>query len=427
MKIKSQDKIPTFMICIIILMIALFLIWSAFTEVDEISRGDGRVIPATRTQTIQATESGVVQEIHIKIGQTVRKGDLIIRLDDTTTASELGEVEARIRGLRATVARLKLEESGDSNSKYLCPETVFKVAPEICSNEAELFIARMENKVARKSVLEQRLLQRQKEFDEAQANITRLNGVIEITTEELRLITNAAQRKLVAQTELIRVQRESNQLKGELNITQESLPRLEGAIKEARLQIEELELQARQELLAEKTVVLSELSVLEESARGSTSRVERTDILSPVDGVINTMEINTIGAFVQPGDTVAEIVPTSEELVVEARISPNDVAFVVPGQSALVKITAFDFSIFGGLQGEVVNVSPDSLVDQNTGEPYFEVRVKTAKSQLKKGDKIFNITPGMVSSVDILTGRKTILQYLLKPINKARQEALTER
>ena len=169
------------------------------------------------------------------------------------------------------------------------------------------------------------------------------------------------------------------------------------------------------------------MSVLEETVRGGADRVARTDIRSPVDGVINTLAINTVGSFVQPGALIAEVVPTSDELLVETRISPNDVAFVREGQSALVKITAYDFSIYGGLAAQVATVTADSVVDQNTGEPYFQVLVKTDKAYLENNGKQFKITPGMVSSVDIITGRKTILHYLLKPINKARQEALTER
>jgi len=408
-------------------MIGAFAAWAAHTEIDEVSRGNGRVIPATRTQTIQATEPGVIKEILVKVGQVVRQGQLIVRLDDTTSASALGEFEARVRALMARAARLELEEAGDASSQYVCPEQVKSVAPEICKSEEQLLLARRAAQGNTLSVLEQRLVQRRQELSEAQANIKRLSGSREITSRELQIMNDLSQKRLVAQTELIRVQRELNQTTGELSVVQESIPRLKGAIEEASLQIKELELQARQDALTQKTDALSELSVLQESVRGGSNKLQRTDILSPVDGVINTMEVNTLGSFVQPGSVVAEVVPTSEELFVEARISPNDVAFVVPGQNALVKVTAFDFSIFGGLEGEVVNVSPDSIVDQMTGEPYFEVRIKTEKSSLSKDGADFTITPGMICTVDIMTGRKTILDYLLKPINKARQEALSER
>ena len=214
---------------------------------------------------------------------------------------------------------------------------------------------------------------------------------------------------------------------GQLESTRESVERIEASINEATLQIDELALQVQQEALAEKTQALAELSVIEETIRGASDRVARTDIRSPVDGIINTLEVNTIGAYVEPGTVVAGVVPTSDTLLVEARISPRDVAFVRPGQRALIKVTAYDFSIYGGLEGEVSNVSADSLVDQNTGETFYQVRVKTDQAELIRDGRSHAIFPGMVATADIMTGKKTILAYLMKPINKARNEALRER
>lgn len=412
-------------IYIVVLLLITAVVWANFTEIDEITRGDGRVIPATRTQTIQATEAGVVELIAVKIGQIVKQGDLIIQLDDTPTSSDLGEVQARTQALKAKLARLEVESSADPNAEFECPLELDGLA--ICDNENRLLQARSDAFLNTGGVLEQRLLQREQEKDEAQANIARLEGSLSISKRELTLLEPLAKRKLVAETELIRAQRSVNDLEGELNVLNETIPRIIGAISEAQLQLNELALQFRQDALAERTTTLAELSVLEESAKGETTRVQRTEVRSPVDGVINTLEINTIGSFVQPGALIAEVVPTSEELIVEARVSPGDVAFVVKGQQALVKITAFDFSIYGGLDGVVENISPDSIIDQQTGDAYFEVRVKTNRSYLEKDARQFEITPGMVSSVDIMTGRKSIMAYLLKPLNKGRQEAFTER
>jgi adhesin transport system membrane fusion protein len=186
-------------------------------------------------------------------------------------------------------------------------------------------------------------------------------------------------------------------------------------------------LEFRQQALDDLTQALADLSVVEETIRGAKDKVARTDIRSPVDGIVNTLEINTLGSFVQPGAVVAGIVPTSETLLVEARVSPRDVAFIRPDQNALIKVTAYDFSIFGGLVGKVSNISADSLLDEHTGQPYYQVRVATEKAALEKDGKSYSIIPGMICSVDIKTGQKTILDYLLKPINKAREEALRER
>ena len=415
------DKPPLFarlVLLIIIVFIGTFVGWAAIAKVDEIARGDGKVIPVSKTQIIQS---------NVKVGQVVRQGDLLMRLDDTTTTSTLGESAAKARALRAKIARLEIEEQGDLTASYVCPEAIAKVAPVVCENEVRLLEARrisIENKGA---VLQSRLRQRTQELQEAQANISRLNEVIAVAQREMDLISPMVAKKLVAQTDLLRLDRELTDQRGQLALAIEGVERLEAAINEAALQVEELNLQVRQEALMEKTQALAELSIIDETIRGATDRVARTDIRSPVDGVVNTLDINTIGAYVQPGTVVAGVVPTADTLLVEARISPRDVAFVRRGQPAIVKVTAYDFSIYGGIDGEVENVSADSLLDQNTGETFYQVQVATPISALEKDGRKFPIIPGMITSVEIITGEKTVLDYLMKPINKARSEALTER
>ena len=401
--------------------------WASYAEIDEITRGDGKIIPATKTQSIQATEAGVVKLIEVTLGQIVQAGDLIVRLDDTSTSSSLGESIAKHRALTARIARLTLEETGDYDSPYACPAQLRTDAPQICDNEARLFSAKRDNYLNRAEVLQQRQAQKQNELAEVNANIARLRGNLEVSTRELTLMRPMAKRRLVAKTELIRVERDVTELRGQLALAQESIERIKGSIQEAKLQVKELSLQVQQEALDQKTLALADLSVLDETVRGGANRVARTDIRSPVDGVINSLAINTIGSFVQPGSLIAEVVPTSEELLVQARISPRDVAFIRVGQPALVKVSAYDFSIYGGLEASVSTVTADSVVDPKTGEAFFQVLVKTDKAFLEHGGRRHKITPGMIGSVDIITGRKTILHYLLKPINKARQEALTER
>lgn len=425
-----EDRPPLFASATVFIVGALFLaffVWASYAEVDEIARGDGKVIPASKTQIIQASEAGVVQEIAVRVGQVVKKNDLIIRLDNTMSTSSLGEQQARARTLQTRIARLKHEQGGRIDEPFLCPNEIETTAPQVCENEQKLLLARRENFANKLSVLKARLDQRETELDEALANQKRLTESIAVSDKEAELVKSMVKRGLMAQTEQIRVDREQTELNGQLALATETIKRTEAAIVEARLQVDELGLQLQQEALDELTQALAELSVVEETIRGASDRVARTDIRSPVDGIVNTLELNTLGAFVQPGAVVAGIVPTSETLLVEARVSPRDVAFIRPDQTALIKITAYDFSIFGGLEGQVANITADSLVDQNTGEPYYQVRVSTDSSMLTKDGKSYAIIPGMICTVEIMTGRKTILSYLLKPINKARDEALRER
>ncbi|AZO22373.1 MULTISPECIES: HlyD family type I secretion periplasmic adaptor subunit [unclassified Mesorhizobium] len=425
-----EDRPPLFASASVYIIGALFVAftaWASFAEVDEIARGDGKVIPASKTQIIQASEAGVVQEIAVKIGQTVKKNDLIIRLDNSGNTSSLGEEQAKARALQARIARLKYEQSGNVEGSFPCPAEIQKVAPEICDNEQKLLVARRDNFEVKLSVLKSRLDQREKELDEATANSDRLSKSLAVSDQETALVESMVKKGLMAKTEQIRVEREQTDLHGQLNLAGETIKKTQAAITEAQLQVNELGLQLQQEALSDLTQALADLSVVDETIRGATDKVARTDIRSPVDGIVNTLDVNTLGSFVQPGAVVAGIVPTSETLLVEARVSPRDVAFIQPDQDALIKVTAYDFSIFGGIEGKVSTITADSLVDQKTGEPYYQVRVATEKSTLQRNGKTYSIIPGMICSVDIKTGRKTILNYLLKPINKARQEAMSER
>lgn len=424
------DRPPLFArlaVFIVVLLIAAFVVWAALTSVDEVTRGEGKVIPFSKTQVVQASEPGTIREIAVKAGQVVKKGQLIARLDDTTIASSLGEATAQERSLEAKIARLDLEQHGDYESKLKCPADVARSAPEVCENEASLLAADERSYRNQLGVLKERKIQKQKELDQALAQIARLKDNIQVSQKELDLIEPMVKRKLMAETELLRVEKDLTDQKGQLRQTEESIDGLKAAVNEAALEMEQLSLQLQQKALDEKTKALADLSVVKETIRGASDRVARTDVRSPVDGVVNDLEVNTIGAFVQPGATIATIVPTTEKLLVQARISPRDVAFIRAGQPATVKITAYDFSIYGGLPAEVTTVSADSLVDQKTGEAYYQVLVKTDRSELKKDGRVYSIIPGMIASVDILTGHRTILHYLLKPINKALSESLTER
>ncbi|MCA0015788.1 HlyD family type I secretion periplasmic adaptor subunit [Mesorhizobium sp. B292B1B] len=428
--LAREDRPPLFASASIFIIGALFVssvAWASFAEVDEIARGDGKVIPASKTQIIQASEPGVVQEIAVKIGQVVKKNDLIIRLDNTFNTSSLGEQQAKARALQTRIARLKFEQSGNLQGEFPCPAEIQKVAPEICDNEQKLLVARRDNFEVKLSVLKSRLDQREKELDEATANSDRLTKNLIVSDQEAKLVEAMVKKGLMARTEQLRVEREQTELNGQLTLAGETTKKAKSAITEAQLQVDELGLQLQQEALSDLTQALADLSVVDETIRGATDKVARTDIRSPVDGIVNTLDINTVGAFVQPGAAVAGIVPTSETLLVEARVSPRDVAFIRPDQEALIKVTAYDFSIFGGIEGKVSNITADSLVDQKTGEPYYQVRVATDRSTLTRDGKTYSIIPGMICSVDIKTGRKTILTYLLKPINKAREEAMSER
>lgn len=428
--VPQQDRPPRTWLFVILLVcgfLAAALLWASLAQIDEISRAEGRVIPSTKMQVIQSAEAGVVTEILVRTGEQVRKGQQLIRLDDTNTASSAGEVEAKVNALQAQVARLRIEYEGRVEEGYVCPPEVMTEVPAVCQNESDLLTARQQTLDQGKQVLLQRVEQRQRELNEALANQTRLTEANRLASEKLALIEPMAKKNLVSQNDMLNAQRDVTDTKGQLEAVIESIARLNAAVSEAQLQVKQADLQFRQDALTDMTMRLAELASAQQALRGAADRVSRTDIRSPVDGIVNNLAVNTIGAFVSPGERLVDIVPVADTLLVEAKLKPSDVAFILPGQAANIKITAYDFSIFGGLRGEVQNVSADSIVDPDTRETYYLVLIKTDQSALEYNGKKLPILPGMVSSVEILTGKKTILQYLMKPINKARDEALRER
>jgi adhesin transport system membrane fusion protein len=430
MRTRAGERPPRAAAVLVFSLVALLCslsAWAAVTEVQEVTRGAGRVIPSSRTQIIQTSEAGVVREIAVRIGQRVNRGDLLLRLDDTPNASKAGEVEAQSRALRAQIVRLELEQSGNQESKYVCPKDIEWTAPEVCQSEIRLMGIRLDNLQKQLDVLKQRVEQRQRELNETQASVTRYSEGLKLAERELGILAPMASRNLVAQTELIRAQRQVVELRGQHDTAQQMLARLEAALQEANLQIEQHVLQFRREAAAELTTRRAELSVLQETLRGAEERVRRTDVRAPVDGIVNSLAITTLGAFVNPGDRLLEVVPVEDKLLVEARVSPSDIAFVTAGQRALIKVTAYDFYQYGGLNGVVEQVSADSIYDSNLKEAFYSVIIRTGETQLTLKNVAYSIIPGMTCDVEIITGQKSVLDYLLRPIRRAKHEALSER
>jgi adhesin transport system membrane fusion protein len=416
---------------VVVLLICAFLgvalVWSSLAELDELARAQGRVIPSGKIQIIQSAEPGVVDDILVREGEQVKAGQLLVKLDDTNTSSSQGEVQAKVWALEAQVARLQDEVGGDGTGTFTCPEDVAKSAPDVCSSEVSLQLARRQTLQQGIDVLKARVEQRQRELNQGMADKDRLSQTADLARQKLDLLKPMVDKKLVSQTEYITAQQAVADASGQLDATIQSIAKAQAALQEAQLQVQQAQSQFQQDAQTDLTGKLAELASDQETLRGASDRVNRTEIRSPVDGIVNSLAVNTVGGFVNAGEKLLDIVPAAEKLLIEAHLSPSDVAFVLPGQAANVKFTAYDFSIFGGLQGKVQNVSADSIVDPNTHESYYVVLIETDSSTLSYRGRNLPILPGMVASVEILTGHKTVLQYLLKPINQARDEAFHER
>ncbi|HET7708470.1 MAG TPA: HlyD family type I secretion periplasmic adaptor subunit [Sphingomicrobium sp.] len=383
----------------------IFLLWASIAHVDEVTRGQGRVIPSSKVQLIQASEAATIQELKVRSGQRVKRGQLLALLDNPQSR----QIQAETASLAQREARLAAEGSGASAA--------------LSGDEATLSEVRRQALSSRVAALRSSAEQRRREAAEAAATINSLSQSLALAQDNVNRLAPLAAKNIVPQTELATAQREVVDIRGRIAAAREQQGRAMAAVAEANSQASEAGFTFRQDALNERSQVAQKLAVNEESLRGARGR----ELRSPVDGIVNDVQVTTIGGFVQPGQKVMEVVPLGDKLLVETRVKPSDIAFIKVGDKALVKITAYDFSIYGGLSGRVVQVSADSIYDEVEKQAYFNVIVETDKSFLQAGKQRLPINPGMITDTEIITGRKSILSYLLKPVMKARGEALRER
>ena len=396
---------------------ALFLIWAMFAKVDEVTKGQGKVIPTSKVQLIQAAEPATIREFLVRSGQRVRRGQLLARLDDTQSASELGQIEAETESLAARSSRLRSEGLGGAAT---CDSGD-------CEGEAALQQVRQSALRSKVAGLQASADQRRREVGEAQATISSLQGSLSLAQRNVDMLEPLAAKNIVPQTELLTARREVVDLSGRIAAAREQAGRAQAAIREAQAQASEAGFAFRQDALNERSQINAKIAVNEQSLRGARGRLNRNELRSPVDGVVSNVQVTTVGGFVQAGQSIMEVVPVGEKLLVETRVRPSDIAFIKVGDKALVKVSAYDFSIYGGLDGRVVQVSADSIYDEATKEAYFNVIIETDRSYLTSQGRRLPITPGMMTDTQIITGRKSVLSYLLKPVLKARSDALRER
>lgn len=402
----------------------LLLLWAAFAPIDEVTRGEGRVIPSSKVQVVQASEASSVRQILVRSGQQVRQGQLLVRMDDTESSAARGQIEAERQSLEARSDRLAGEVSGRGVD---CPPDANGNPQSFCADEAQLANLRAATLRSKLSGLGSAIEQRRRELGEAQATVSSLRSSVTLAQRNVDMLAPLAAKSIVPQTELLTAQRDVNDQRGRLAAAQQAVSRTMAAVREAQAQASEANLQFRQEALNEQSQLNAKIAVSDQSLRGATGKLARAEIRSPLAGVVNDVQVTTIGAFLNPGQKIMEVVPLGDRLLVETRVTPKDIAFIKVGDAATVKVTAYDFSIYGGLQARVVQVSADSIYDEVKREPYFSVMVETSRAYLTMGDRRLPITPGMLCDVEIVTGRKSVLSYLLKPVLKARSQALRER
>jgi adhesin transport system membrane fusion protein len=384
-------------------LLVAFVTWAHFAVLDEVKRGNGKVIPSRQIQVVQSLEGGIVQAILVQEGAIVKAAQPLMTIADTKFAAELGEIRERRAAIAARVARLQAEAGGRTSLVF--PDELREVSPRSVETEQSVFDTRA-RKVAQ-------------DVDVVAQQESRLTESLKLLTRELELTRKLYAQKVVPEIEMLRLERQASEMRGQLAEAQSRIMNIRAAFQS----------QADEDLAKSR----GDLAVLEENIKSAQDRVARTELKSPVHGIVNRLNVNTIGAVVQPGANLMDIVPLDDSLLVEGRIRPQDIAFIRPEQAAVVKFTAYDSSVYGSLKGKVERISADTIVDEKSSdraerqENFYRVVVRTEKNHLGNSENQLPIIPGMVATVEVLTGSKTVLDYIVKPARMLRDEALRER
>ncbi|RKF12823.1 HlyD family type I secretion periplasmic adaptor subunit [Alginatibacterium sediminis] len=435
-----RSRLVVYLVC---LFFAAILGWAYYAELDEVTVGSGKVIPSQQLQVIQNLEGGIVKEVFVREGQNVERGEQLLRIDDTRFASDFRERAQKLNDLIGDLARQNallesvVVDSSIEDSQWKQQVRIEEVDLESQPQFAQLSELEKSRQLSQLATEQRRLRNalfiadqtidsKHQEIIEQESRVSHFQRSLNLVSQELSITAPLADEGVVSKVDVLKLRRQANELRSELESVKLLLPKLSNELSGAIFQRQDLALSYLSETQIARSLTQAELSSLTEGQAGLKDRVERTVVESPVAGTVKKIFTNTVGGVVQPGMSLMEIVPTEDNLLIEAKIQPKDIAFLRPGLHTVVKFSAYDFSIYGGLDGTLEHISADTIVDEE-GNSFYLVRVRTEQSELSKGEQKLPIIPGMLSSVDIITGKKTVLDYLLKPILKAKQNALRER
>ncbi len=403
-----------------LVVVLLLVLWACFAHVEEVTRGDGKVVPSKQLQIVQSLDGGVVSEILVQEGQVVEAGQLLLKIDETRATSGVRESAAQGFALRARGARLRALAEG---AAFQPPASSNPEERRILDEERTLYETKRSELATMIAINQQQLQQRQQELSEMRARKASAERGLDLGQQELNKTRPLLATGAVSEVDILRLEREVSRSRGEIEQSTAQIARVQAAIGEAQRKIQETELTFRNDARKDMADVMGKLNALNEGAVALADKVDKSQVKSPVRGRVQRLLANTVGGVVQPGKDIVEVVPLDDQLILEAKVQPRDIAFIHPGQDATVKFTAYDFSIYGGLAAKVENISPDTVVDEK-GNAFYSVRVRTTQASFSEK---LPVIPGMTAEVDILTGRKTVMSYLLKPVLKAKAYALRER
>ena len=423
--LKQSPLIAQSLLWVIVAFIVVMMTWASLAVVDEFTRGEGKIVPSSNLQVVQNLEGGILAELMVSVGDIVDRGQPLLQIDDTIFASTYRERSLQAEQLIVKAARLRAEANSSDFDLELSKLNGVRNHSLVLSERA-LYASRKEEHLSELEILNQKASQKYQELSSVKVNKQSLSDSYDLLKRELNITRPLVAEGAVSHVELLRLERQLNDLKGELGQAKLAIPQLESAYKEVIKNVETHTQSFASESRGELNEIMSELGRILQSNEALEDRVDRTIVRSPMKGTVKQLKVKTIGGIIQPGMDLVEIVPFDDSLLVDARVRPADIAFIHPEQHATVKFTAYDFSIHGSLSAKVTHISPDTIVDEE-GVSYYQVRLKTEDNHLGREDEPLPIIPGMTVQVDILTGQKTILDYILKPILKTKELAFRER
>jgi adhesin transport system membrane fusion protein len=407
--------------CLMFIVIAV--IWASLAKINIVTKGMGKIIPAGKIQVVQHLEGGIVDKILVREGDHVSKGQILMEIDDVNYSSLYSEGLLKYATLQASIARLDAEANDKS---YELPKEFDQRYKVYAESEYQAYLNDIGSIDSKLQTLKQQIYQRQSELQGLQERLHKNEASYKLIQEELKMTRDLYNEGAAAKVEVLRIERQASDAAGDLAELKANEKRAQDAVSEAQNKLDELRDEFRSQAAKELVEAKAKLAEQEQTNITLQDRARRTILRSPVTGIVNVLHVNTVGGTVKPGEELVDIVPTGDNLLVEAKVLPSDIAFVYPGQKATVKITAYDYTIYGGLDGKVEFISADSITDKD-GKSYYLVTVRTDKDYLGKADKPMSIIPGMMAEVDILTGERTVLTYILKPLLRASQSAWREK
>ena len=415
--------VGSFLIFIIISLLVILIVWANATELDNVTRGQGKVVSSLQNQLVQSSETGVLKAKYVKEGERVSKGQLLFEIDPIEAKTAYEQAQQRLASLKIQELRLFAEiEQKD----VIFPEDLVSLAPSVVNTEKALFAARRADLLSRMAILQQKLNQRNQQLDEIDVVVNTADDTLGLVQSQLAIMEPLVEAGLSPETELLALKRQATDFKGKRQGALASINRIASSINEVEEEMLSLKQNYATKSQQELSQIISQIAEIESRVPALKDRVSRTRVKSPLDGIVNRLNFNNTGGFVQPGDVILEIVPTGDKLIVEGKIDPKDIAYIRPGQKVKISLTAYDAARYGSIDGQVLKVSADASADNQNGLSFYTVDVSMETQLFEDDGSPVEILPGMVASLDVLAGKRTVLEYFWRPMAKVKERAFRD-